>query len=99
MLALLCSCSFLLSVTSGVQATEPLVTTKFGAVRGFLDKAVDGREFFAFKGIPFAEPPVGKLRFKVGLAEIIFLLVVVGDFGTILVQVLKRSFFSKQMTE
>ena len=59
-------CFMILStVTSSCLATEALVNTKFGAVKGFVDKAVNEREFYAFKGIPFAEPPVGKLRFKV----------------------------------
>jgi len=39
-------------------ATEPLATTTTGAVRG----AIDGR-ILAFKGIPYAAPPVGARRF------------------------------------
>ena len=62
--ALLCFI-VLTTATSSSLATDALVNTKFGAVKGFVEKAVNGREFFSFKGIPFAEPPVGKLRFKV----------------------------------
>lgn len=42
------------------------VETKNGAVRGFLDKTlIKEKPFFSFRGIPFAEPPIGELRFKV----------------------------------
>ncbi|KAK7602467.1 hypothetical protein V9T40_008056 [Parthenolecanium corni] len=41
-----------------------VIQTKYGAVNGTTGKSRDGREFLAFYGIPFAEPPVGNLRFK-----------------------------------
>lgn len=44
---------------------SPVVHTKSGPVRGktfnFHEKKIDG-----YMGIPYAEPPVGKLRFQVG---------------------------------
>lgn len=42
-----------------------LVQTKFGMIRGLVKKNILGGEYFSFKGIPYAEPPVGKLRFQV----------------------------------
>ncbi|TFG64775.1 MAG: hypothetical protein E4H36_02000, partial [Spirochaetales bacterium] len=36
------------------------ILTKYGYVKGFSDKA----ETWAWKGIPFAKPPVGELRWK-----------------------------------
>ena len=36
-----------------------------GLVRGSQLSTVSGRTFHAFRGIPYAEPPVGSLRFKV----------------------------------
>ncbi|XP_050727493.1 cholinesterase 2-like [Eriocheir sinensis] len=46
-------------------ATEvPLVETEGGRVSGILEESLKGREFYSFYGIPFAQPPVGKLRFK-----------------------------------
>uniref|UniRef100_A0A3Q3XAH1 Carboxylic ester hydrolase n=1 Tax=Mola mola TaxID=94237 RepID=A0A3Q3XAH1_MOLML len=42
---------------------ELLITTKDGQVQGKLLQAVDG-EVRAFLGIPFAEPPLGNLRFR-----------------------------------
>lgn len=41
-----------------------LVQTKFGMIRGLVKKNILGGEYFSFKGIPYAEPPVGKLRFQ-----------------------------------
>lgn len=42
------------------------VNTRSGPVRGYLRRSLFGeREYFAFKGVPYAEPPVDELRFKV----------------------------------
>lgn len=50
-----------------VQAVNSVVIqTKYGSVNGTTGKSRGGREFLAFYGVPFAEPPVGNLRFKVG---------------------------------
>lgn len=42
-----------------VLAIDPIVTTVYGKVSGTADQGV-----YAFRGIPFAAPPVGTLRFK-----------------------------------
>lgn len=43
-----------------------IVETSCGPVRGKLSETLfDQRPYYAFKGIPYAEPPVNKLRFKV----------------------------------
>lgn len=47
------------------QISEPVVVTKQGAVQGKIDNGVNGQNFFSFQGIPYAEPPIGELRFKV----------------------------------
>lgn len=39
------------------------MTTTGGPLRGVLDQQAD-LSFYSFKGIPFAEPPVGNLRFR-----------------------------------
>lgn len=44
---------------------DPIVETKLGKVRGLALHSVVGDDFLAFKGIPYAKPPVGELRFKV----------------------------------
>lgn len=42
------------------------VTTRNGAIRGKLEKSfLQQSPYYAFKGIPFAKPPTGELRFKV----------------------------------
>ncbi|KAF0287231.1 Venom carboxylesterase-6 [Amphibalanus amphitrite] len=43
---------------------EPVVATKAGFVRGTTLTSLIGNEFFSFKGIPYAQPPVGALRFR-----------------------------------
>jgi len=43
----------------------PLVTTKSGVIQGFWMRVVGGKLIRAFEGIPYAEPPIGHLRFRV----------------------------------
>lgn len=45
--------------------SDPIVTVKQGALKGQVETNVNGGTYYSFKGVPFAEPPVGKLRFKV----------------------------------
>ncbi|CAG7704399.1 unnamed protein product, partial [Allacma fusca] len=40
-----------------------LVETKSGFVKGVISLSRDGREFYEWVGIPYANPPVGNLRF------------------------------------
>jgi hypothetical protein len=48
-----------------VDEDGPLVQVEQGALRGVRGLSIRDREFIAFLGIPYAQPPVGKLRFKV----------------------------------
>ena len=43
----------------------PIVEAPCGKLRGVTEKINNKIDFHAFKGIPYAEPPVGELRFKV----------------------------------
>lgn len=45
---------------------EPIVTVEQGKLRGKTGMDYDGRNYYSFQGIPYAKPPLGKLRFKVG---------------------------------
>lgn len=47
--------------------TDPIVEVQSGLVRGIVEKHEDGFDYYAFKGIPYAEPPIGELRFKVSI--------------------------------
>eukprot|EP00331_Platyophrya_macrostoma_P002687 CAMPEP_0176424688 /NCGR_PEP_ID=MMETSP0127-20121128/10971_1 /TAXON_ID=938130 /ORGANISM="Platyophrya macrostoma, Strain WH" /LENGTH=543 /DNA_ID=CAMNT_0017805763 /DNA_START=39 /DNA_END=1670 /DNA_ORIENTATION=+ len=53
------SLGVLVCLVSVALAIEPIVTTPYGRVSGTSDQGV-----YAFRGIPFAKPPVGSLRFK-----------------------------------
>jgi len=44
---------------------DPIVQTETGKVRGFPMKTIGARNIFAFTGIPYAEPPVGNMRYRV----------------------------------
>ncbi|KAJ8682085.1 hypothetical protein QAD02_017877 [Eretmocerus hayati] len=43
---------------------RPVITVNEGKLQGTTLKSVLGVHYFAFKGIPFAQPPIGPLRFK-----------------------------------
>ncbi|KAH7721530.1 CBN-GES-1 protein [Aphelenchoides avenae] len=46
-------------------SSTPIVETSYGTVQGFYVEE-DGFKASVFLGIPFAEPPIGNLRFEVG---------------------------------
>jgi len=60
---LLGSCGLCVSQT--VENSSPLITTPLGTIEGYYDTSYGGRQFEAYEGIPFAEPPIGDLRFEV----------------------------------
>lgn len=43
---------------------NPLVTVEQGTLRGSKKTLLDGSPYYSFKGIPYAEPPIGELRFQ-----------------------------------
>lgn len=52
--------------------TPPLVQTGHGLVTGSIMYSTSGRPFLSFRGIPYAQPPVGHLRFKVTFSNLLF---------------------------
>lgn len=46
---------------------EPIVNTRTGHIRGLVQESITGDKYLAFKGIPYAKPPVGQLRFEVSI--------------------------------
>lgn len=56
-----------LCVTVSVTQISPFpeVTIGQGTLRGKYETSANGRNYAAFLGIPYAQPPVGKQRFKV----------------------------------
>ena len=58
------SCALLLTIVAAVMADD-LVMLKQGPLKGHRLTTRKGREIFAFQAIPYAKPPVGKLRFQV----------------------------------
>jgi len=58
---------------TGIHYFEPYgevsISTNYGDLKGYISKTRDGREYSGFKGIPYAQPPVGKLRFQVGICQ------------------------------
>uniref|UniRef100_A0A4D5RAP0 Carboxylic ester hydrolase n=1 Tax=Scolopendra viridis TaxID=118503 RepID=A0A4D5RAP0_SCOVI len=59
---LLCGLFFVNSL--GTFANDVIVHLENGLVRGEKRMGEMGNAFFSFRGIPFAEPPVGNLRFR-----------------------------------
>uniref|UniRef100_UPI00234BB406 carboxylesterase/lipase family protein n=3 Tax=Providencia TaxID=586 RepID=UPI00234BB406 len=55
-------CVFLSTLILGVNCI--VVQLKDGAINGTTTKTKEGRLFHKFLGIPYAQPPIGKLRFK-----------------------------------
>lgn len=43
----------------------PRVKTSLGDIRGYYKISRHGRKYEAYEGIPYAQPPIGNLRFKV----------------------------------
>lgn len=64
---LLCFFCYLLRESHGDEdiESELLVSTALGSLSGSYFTSRSGRPFVAFRGIPYAKPPVDDLRFKV----------------------------------
>ena len=54
--------------------SDAVVTTKAGKVQGVkLESYFSGAEYYAFYGVPYAQPPIADLRFRVIIYTLLFL--------------------------
>ena len=60
-----CLLSLCLMLQVRALSVEPMVRVRTGALRGSKMLSSADREFLAFRGIPYAQAPVGPLRFQV----------------------------------
>ncbi|KYM89950.1 Venom carboxylesterase-6 [Atta colombica] len=61
LIAVLC---FDFAVHTNANASAPRVKTPLGGLKGYYKVSQNGRKYEAYEGIPYALPPIGKLRFK-----------------------------------
>lgn len=52
--------------------SSPTVVLSLGKIRGEYVKTISGVNFYSFRGIRFAEPPVDELRFAVIFQQLSF---------------------------
>lgn len=51
-----------------------MVATKNGQIEGRILKTYLNKTFYAFQEIPYAEKPIGELRFEVGVISLNYLI-------------------------
>lgn len=49
--------------------SNPIVKVTEGQLSGKICNISDDKQYFAFKGIPYARPPLGELRFAVSFVN------------------------------
>ena len=63
----------------------PIRQTLYGHVRGQVTSRVPGRNIEEYLGVPYASPPVGYLRFKVGIFLLQISLLNIGFIYTLII--------------
>lgn len=66
------SSSTVIKVKIPILKSPYVVSTQSGKVEGFSMKTIRSRDIIAFIGIPYAEPPVGNLRYRVKSIIVVF---------------------------
>ncbi|CAG2066215.1 unnamed protein product, partial [Timema podura] len=61
---------FLTSIVASASCQNLTVTVAQGTLRGQAVTSSYGLTYYSFLGIPFAQPPIGDLRFKVTITSI-----------------------------
>ena len=51
-------------VAAGTVSNDLIVETKLGKIQGFETATSDNKKVSAWYGVPYAQPPVGNLRFR-----------------------------------
>ena len=51
-------------VAAGIVSNDLIVETKLGKIQGFETATSDNKKVSAWYGVPYAQPPVGNLRFR-----------------------------------
>jgi len=49
---------------------SPTVQTENGSLKGKVSVSRNGRRFYEYLGIPYAQPPVGELRYEVIISQL-----------------------------
>ncbi|KAF0293576.1 Esterase FE4 [Amphibalanus amphitrite] len=57
-------CAMVVCAVGTASAADPQVTTHSGELSGATLKSFLGKPFSSFRGIPYAEPPLGEMRFR-----------------------------------
>lgn len=53
-------------ISIGQSASSVVVDTELGQVRGYQEfTRFENKTYYSFRGIPYAKPPLGELRFRV----------------------------------
>lgn len=55
----------ILTTLNGIFCETPLIELPIGKVSGIIEKTIDGKDYYAFRGVPYAKPPINDLRFEV----------------------------------
>ncbi|XP_077272626.1 venom carboxylesterase-6-like [Temnothorax americanus] len=64
LLVVLLGLNFIVIVHASTDEIAPKVKTPLGGLKGYYKISQNGRKYEAYEGVPYALPPVGKLRFK-----------------------------------
>ncbi|CAB0030891.1 unnamed protein product [Trichogramma brassicae] len=51
-------------IYANIKMANPHVNVNGGRLKGFTIRDFEGKNYYAFRGIPYAKPPLGELRFK-----------------------------------
>lgn len=62
------------AVLANSNEAAPRVKIPLGGLKGYYKISQNGRKYEAYEGVPYALPPIGKLRFKVHTYNLISIL-------------------------